>query len=575
MNVSVDVKTFEFSGNQEIVYTNNSPDTIRKVYYHLYFNAFKPGSQMDVRSLNISDPDRRVQDRISKLKKSEEGDLSVFELKQDGKPIVFEKQETVLLARLNKVLLPGKKTKLALKFTGVVPKQIRRSGRNNNDGVALSMTQWFPKLAEYDFEGWHPNPYIAREFHGVWGDYDVKITIDKNYILGGTGYLQNSNEIGYGYQSKNKTVDHSKKETLTWHFYAPNVHDFTWAADPDFYHDVVRGPNDVELHFLYKTNLENWRKLQPHSVGVMEYFNENIGEYPWKQYSIIQGGDGGMEYAMSTLITGGEQYSRLLGTTSHEMAHAWFQHILANNEAKHPWMDEGFTEYICTMAEVEVVGLDENSYFDNAHRRYTKYALSGKEQPQSTHADRYQYNNAYGVSSYVKGAIFLRQLNYIIGEKNFRTTLKRYYKLWAFKHPTPNDFIRCAEKASGIELDWYLTDWTKTNNTIDYGVKSISEENGGTIIELERVGLMPMPAEIEITFNNGEKARYYIPLQMMRGEKPVEKDVLVLDDWAWAFPTYSFILDEKKKVKQVIIDPDQRTADINRDNNSIVFKKIE
>ena len=259
MNVSVDVKTFEFSGNQEIVYTNNSPDTIRKVYYHLYFNAFKPGSQMDVRSLNISDPDRRVKDRISKLKKSEEGDLSVFELKQDGKPIVFEKQETVLLARLNKVLLPGKKTKLALKFTGVVPKQIRRSGRNNNDGVALSMTQWFPKLAEYDFEGWHPNPYIAREFHGVWGDYDVKITIDKNYILGGTGYLQNSNEIGYGYQSKNKTVDHSKKETLTWHFYAPNVHDFTWAADPDFYHDVVRGPNDVELHFLYKTNLENWR----------------------------------------------------------------------------------------------------------------------------------------------------------------------------------------------------------------------------------------------------------------------------------------------------------------------------
>jgi hypothetical protein len=113
------------------------------------------------------------------------------------------------------------------------------------------MTQWFPKLAEYDFEGWHPNPYIAREFHGVWGDYDVKITIDKNYILGGTGYLQNSNEIGYGYQSKNKTVDHSKKEALTWHFYAPNVHDFTWAADPDFYHDVVRGPNDVELHFLY------------------------------------------------------------------------------------------------------------------------------------------------------------------------------------------------------------------------------------------------------------------------------------------------------------------------------------
>ena len=223
-------------------------------------------------------------DRISKLNKNEEGDLSVFELKQDGKPILFDKQETVLLARLKKALLPGKKTKLSLVFSGTVPKQIGRSGRNNNDGVALSMTQWFPKLAEYDFEGWHPNPYIAREFHGVWGNYDVKITIDKTYILGGTGYLQNPNEIGYGYQSKNKAIDHSEKEKLTWHFYAPMVHDFTWAADPGFYHDVVNGPNDVELHFLYKTNLENWRKLQPHSVGLMEYFNENIGEYPWKQY---------------------------------------------------------------------------------------------------------------------------------------------------------------------------------------------------------------------------------------------------------------------------------------------------
>lgn len=418
MNVSVDVKTFEFSGNQEIVYTNNSPDTIRKVYYHLYFNAFKPGSQMDVRSLNISDPDRRVKDRISKLKKNEEGDLSVFELKQDGKPIVFEKQETVLLARLNKVLLPGKKTKLALKFTGVVPKQIRRSGRNNNDGVALSMTQWFPKLAEYDFEGWHPNPYIAREFHGVWGDYDVKITIDKNYILGGTGYLQNSNEIGYGYQSKNKTVDHSKKETLTWHFYAPNVHDFTWAADPDFYHDVVRGPNDVELHFLYKTNLENWRKLQPHSVGLMEYFNENIGEYPWKQYSIIQGGDGGMEYAMSTLITGGEQYSRLLGTTSHEMAHAWFQHILANNEAKHPWMDEGFASYIDVLAENSVLGKTPKNPFKGSYNSYRRLANSGVEQPQTTHSDRFNYNFAYSVSAYSKGSVFYPSLVMLLVKKH-------------------------------------------------------------------------------------------------------------------------------------------------------------
>ena len=561
MNVDIDVESYRFSGSQEILYTNNSPDTISKVYYHLYFNAFKPGSQMDVRSLNISDPDSRVKDRISKLEKNEEGDLSVFELKQDGKPVFFEQQETILLARLNKVLLPGKKTKLTLLFEGVVPKQIRRSGRNNKDGVALSMTQWYPKLAEYDFEGWHPNPYIAREFHGVWGDYSVKITIDKNYILGGTGYLQNSSEIGYGYHPKNKTTDHSEKEKLTWHFFAPSVHDFTWAADPDFVHDVVKGPNDVDLHFLYKTNQENWRKLQPHSVGLMKYFNENIGEYPWKQYSIIQGGDGGMEYAMSTLITGGEQYSRLLGTTSHEMAHAWFQHILANNEAKHPWMDEGFASYIDVLAENSVLGKTPKNPFKRSYDSYRRLANSGVEQPQTTHSDRYNYNFAYSVSAYSKGSVFLSQLSYIVGPKTLKKILKRYFNEFKFKHPSPNDFKRVAEKVSDLELEWYLNDWTRTAEKIDY---AITYTKGNAV--LERKGLIPMPIELVVTFKDETKKHYYIPTDLMRGvKKELSSSFEILPSWGWASPFYSFPL--QKEVVKIEIDPSGLLADVDLKNN--------
>ena len=561
MNVDIDVESYRFNGSQEILYTNNSPDTISKVYYHLYFNAFKPGSQMDVRSLNISDPDSRVKDRISKLEKNEEGDLSVFELKQDGKPVFFEQQETVLLARLNKVLLPGKKTKLTLLFEGVVPKQIRRSGRNNKDGVALSMTQWYPKLAEYDFEGWHPNPYIAREFHGVWGDYNVKITIDKNYILGGTGYLQNSSEIGYGYHPKNKTIDHSEKEKLTWHFFAPSVHDFTWAADPDFVHDVVKGPNDVDLHFLYKTNQENWRKLQPHSVGLMKYFNENIGEYPWKQYSIIQGGDGGMEYAMSTLITGGEQYSRLLGTTSHEMAHAWFQHILANNEAKHPWMDEGFASYIDVLAENSVLGKTPKNPFKRSYDSYRRLANSGVEQPQTTHSDRYNYNFAYSVSAYSKGSVFLAQLGYVVGPKTLKKILKRYFNEFKFKHPSPNDFKRVAEKVSDLELEWYLNDWTRTAEKIDYAITY----NEGIAV-LERKGLIPMPIELVVTFKDETKKHYYIPADLMRGvKKELSSSFEILPSWGWASPFYSFPL--QKEVVKIEIDPSGLLADVDLKNN--------
>ena len=182
---------------------------------------------------------------------------------------------TILEVTLHKPILPDGNTTFTLDFNGQVPVQIRRSGRNNVEGVELSMAQWYPKMAEFDFEGWHADPYIAREFHGVWGNFDVKITIDKNYILGGSGYLQNKNEIGHGYQDAGVVVTIPKKtKNLTWHFIAPMVHDFTWAADKNYIHDVVKGPNDVELHFLYKNNpkiIENWKKLQPKMVNVMDF----------------------------------------------------------------------------------------------------------------------------------------------------------------------------------------------------------------------------------------------------------------------------------------------------------------
>ena len=517
MDINMDVSDFTFNGEQELVYTNNSPDTINKVYYHLFFNAFQPGSQMDVRSRTIRDPDRRVGSRIFELEQKDYGILDVVSLKQEGKKIVFEQKETVLLARLNSPLLPGEKTTLSMVFDGQVPLQIRRSGKLNKEGVDLTMTQWFPKLSEYDEEGWHPNPYIGREFHGVWGDYTVNITIDKNYVVGGTGYLQNADEIGHGYSNDAKQTN---KETLTWRFFAPNVHDFAWAADPEFIHDIKKSKSGVDLHFFYKpdVNVENWKKLQDDSVGLMDYFEEAIGPYPWKQYSIIQGGDGGMEYAMCTMITGQRPYPSLFGVTAHEMAHAWFQHLLATNEAKHPWMDEGFTEYITSLAEEAVVGNPSRYPHKSSYDRYYLLVNSGVEQAQTVHSDRYDYNFAYGASSYSKGSVFLSQLGYIIGKDNLDKTLKRYYEEFKFKHPTPNDFKRVAEKVSDMELEWYLNDWTRTDHKIDYGL-DISSLQTDRVITLKRKARMPMPLDVEVSFSDGTKDMYYIPTDLMHGNK--------------------------------------------------------
>ena len=568
MDIVVDVSDFTYDGDQSIIYTNNSNDTIKKVYYHLFFNAFKPNSQMDIRSRTIRDPDRRVGSRIVVLEEKDYGDISVSALKQDGKDVYYEVNETVLLARLNKPLLPGKKTKLSMVFTAQVPLQIRRSGKLNKEGIDMTMTQWFPKLAEYDSEGWHPNPYIGREFHGVWGNYSVNITIDKDYVVGGTGYLQNANEIGHGYTEKNPKENDSK--TNTWKFYAPNVHDFAWAADPDYIHDIKKSESGVDLHFFYKptVNVEDWKKLQEDSVLLMKYFEEAIGPYPWKQYSIIQGGDGGMEYAMCTMITGERSYPSLLGVTAHEMAHAWFQHLLATNEAKHAWMDEGFTEYITSLSENYVNNESPKFPHKSSYDRYYLLAKSGFEQAQTIHSDRYDYNFAYGASAYSKGSVFLSQLGYIIGKENLNKTLRRYYEEFKFKHPTPNDFKRVAEKVSDLELEWYLNEWTRTPHKIDYGI-DISSLEDERVITLKRKARIPMPIEVVVTFEDGSSDMYYIPNDLLHGYKTFKNDVYSMEPWNWASTEYEFKVQGNKKVSKVEIDPSKRIADVNQMDNSV------
>jgi len=570
MSVDIDVNSFLYSGEQKLIYTNNSPDTLPKVFYHLFYNAFQRGSEMSVRIKTGKDKNHRFSIDIDSLMPEEEGFLKVFNLKQNGKEIKSEVSGTVLEASLNSPIPPKTSTVLTLDFKGQVPKMVRRAGRNSKDGVALSMAQWFPKMAEYDYDGWNAEPYLGREFHGVWGDYDVKISIDKDFVVAASGYIQNAKQVGHGYSD---APQKKKRGKITWHFIAPKVHDFTWAADPDFIHDVYPGPNNVALHFFYKdkeSNLPNWKNIQPITAELMVFFNKTIGQYPYKQYSVVQGGDGGMEYAMLTLIARERSFESLVSVTSHELAHSWFQHVLATNEMKHEWMDEGFASYISVLAENEI--LQKNLLFPHtgAYREYARLALSGFEQPQTTNANRYDYNMAYEATAYSKGSVFLGQLGYVIGPKNLAKTIKEYYREFKFKHPQPNDFRRVAERISGIQLKWYLTDWTQTTGAIDYGIKSVVEKDGGTLVSLERIGSMPMPLDILVSFTNGEKRVFYIPIPLMRGEKqnPYSFRWEVLKDWPWAFPEYSFFVNENKEnIESIIIDPSFYMADLSRKNN--------
>jgi hypothetical protein len=606
MNVDVDVNTNRFTGKQRLEYTNNSTDKLDKVFYHLYWNAFQPNSNMDMRSRELGkvltngrpDWDGRVRDRISKLKDDEIGYQKIISLKMNGIPQPFKYHETILEVNLTKAILPKSKVVFEMEFEAQVPLQVRRSGRDNpQTGVRYSMSQWYPKLCEYDYEGWHPTPYVAREFYGVWGDFDVTIKIDKTYKLGGTGLLVNANEIGWGYDKPGTDLKPTAADKRSWHFKGENIHDFMWAADPEYRHltrTTTTGGPTIHVIYNYKeNNTKNdsaWEKIADAAVKVLPFIEKTFGKYPYPQYTFIHGGDGGMEYPMATLIV-----SPSLGTAFHEWMHSWYQMMLGTNESLYPWMDEGFTSYAEDLVTTSynkipsiqqyrdafkarpnssdlkdlVQSLPENHA--GAYDSYFRLVKSGLEEPMTTHADHYNNNFAYSVAAYSKGEVFMEQLGYIVGAQVRDKILLEYYNRWKFKHPNATDFIKTAQDVSGIQLDWYKEYWVSTTKTINYAIDSLWEENGISKIRLKRIGQMPMPVDLQLTFKDGTKEMHYVPLNLMFGGKPnehPEQKFIVHEEWKWTHPTYIVEIKSKlTELRSVELDPSKRMADTERRNN--------
>jgi len=609
INAALDVTTNLVKGTEELIYTNNSPDTLRKVYFHMYWNAFAPNSAMDIRSRelgknylsvkrgapitsastmtgqdNVQDWDRRVKDRIQKLAPNEVGYQRVSQIIINGKVQKLIEHETILEVQLTQAIAPKTSVKMSMQFEAQVPVQIRRSGRDNAEGVGYSMSQWYPKLVEYDEQGWNTNPYIAREFYGVWGNYDVTIQLDKNYMVAATGVLQNPTAIANAAGLK------------AWNFKGNNIHDFVWAADNHFKHLSKEVRKGLTLHVYYKekTSTEDsaWANVLWAAEKVLPYMEKKFGPYPYPQYSFIQGGDGGMEYAMATLIKGPG-----LGTVFHEWMHNWYQHVLGNNESLYPWMDEGFASFaeddisfwyeqniasqspfISEAAKKQLLLNNEKNKTYLPSIQYGNYggylalAKSNIEEPMSTHSDHYNTNFAYSSAAYSKGATLLGFLGYVIGDSLRDATLLNYYHIWKFKHPNANDFFRVAEKTSGIQLQWLKEYWVNSTKTIDYGLNDIQAENNTAIISIQRYGKMPAPIEVLVTYKDGSTELHYIPLDLMLANKVAEtkENRIVHPEWKWVQPTYTFETTKPiTALKTIEIDPSQRMPDINRSNNKL------
>jgi len=309
------------------------------------------------------------------------------------------------------------------------------------------------------------------------------------------------------------------------------------------------------------------------------YANTHFGQYPYPVYSFIQGGDGGMEYPMATLITGHRNLVSLVGVSIHEMMHSWYQMVLGFNVSLYAWMDEGFTQYTSELITEHlkeqgmIPGDPDPNPFTGFYRGYENLTRKGIEEPLSTHADHYDFNQSYGIAAYIKGAVFLHQLQYVIGRPAFEVGMRAFYDRWQFRHPDDVAFIRVMEQVAGLELDWYREYMVNSVKTVDYAVDTLEQTDTGVLIRLSRQGGMPMPVDVAIELNDGSKLYYTIPLDLMRGHKsevaPNGTPWLPAPDWHWVNPYYGLSLDTPiGSIRSIEIDPTDRLADFGPENNT-------
>ena len=571
IDVRLDDQTHAVQGRLKLKYFNNSPDTLRRVFFHLYWNAFQPESAFTKRVKQMLDAE--TSKKFLELKPDKIGKQDIFSVQQNGSAVGFKVNETIMEVELSRPLKPGDYDMFDIAWQGQVPLLVERSGRDNSAGVAYSFTQWYPKICVYDRFGWHATPHVGREFYGDFGSFKVNITLPKKYIVAATGILKNADIVGYGYENEGVKPPPNYGFVNVWKFEAENVHDFAWSADPEYVHEKAKVRDGLTFHFIWQPSPEAtaaYKALQKFVAENLPYIEANFGKYLYPQFTFAQGGQWGMEYPMLTLIERNDD-TVMTGVATHEWLHNWYYGMLGNNENDEPWLDEGFANYAAANILSHALPRAAVAARRASFGQISQMAAQVKD-PMGTPANFSGKDEWYFFNAYTKGEAFLWQLRYIVGDEAFKRGMLRYHADWHFKHPTGDDFIRTMERASGMELDWYYAGWIKSLKSVDYGVETpLPDGSSASKIILKNHGSLPMPAEVLVEFKDGTAERHYIPLDLQYGAKfttETANSVVTHAPWSFSVDTYEIRLEKSvTSIKSITIDPDEWTADMNRGNN--------
>jgi aminopeptidase N len=607
LNDSTDIIT----GDETLTYFNNSPDTLYFVYFHLYQNAFQPGSYLD--NLQNNNDTHVVYGKYEKQKLG----IVVDEIKSDNALLKTQIDNTVLKVFLNAPLAPNATKVFQIKFktyydggsTRRRMKKYKAWGLNHYNGC-----QWYPKICVYDRKsGWNTDQHLNREFYGDYGTFDVNLTFASNYILEATGVLQNENEVLpdtlkkqldiFNFKEKkwdekpSVIIKNKKGETKTWKYHAENVHDFAFTADPSYrIHDTIIYPGRKNgegvrcMAIVQEPHASGWQYAADYLAKIVSVFSRDFGVFEYPKIVVADAADG-MEYPMLTLDGGRDKEYR--GLLVHEVGHNWFYGMIGNNETYRAMLDEGFTQFLTSWGMEAIdgdtipyeFGKKTNWYYkrffeptnlrdSKCYYGYLMDAVRYEDEPLNTHSDA--FNGALGQGGgyrhvYMKTSTMLYNLQYVLGDSLFNAAMKHYVAQWKFAHPYPEDFRNSISQFTHADLNWFFDEWMETTKNIDYKIGRIKK--GKTkdefVIQLKRKGRMQMPIDLRVVSNNDSVYNYNIPNTWFEKSDAKRQTLSKWYGWDKLNPTYDAVVTIPAGIKNVIIDPSERMADINMLNNSL------